>query len=405
LTTRAWLPWLIEDLGLSEQGVQGRLFVSSEEAIFSDDWLVYTANRLLRRDPRFRRLRREALPNAFRLDPVLTSIALAARPEPYEDCLSSAIYNMVWGHEAVFRKIARENPRLLSLLGLCVREQRIPLRREPVQELRDVFLDAGLSKAAWRYLCRYGMRYLRRILEYVPGDSRVDVVIEYLKILEEAGFPPPPTERMLHIIVLAIRDVIPEDTSRGWCVIPRDVLGIALRESATRSDSYGHQVYLEQLACVSNWAARVRPVLDGNQRHAGWAWLCREAEAWAAQQGVERPLRDYSWDSLLGEYQDDDFTVTPLTSARALVEEGSEMEHCIADYGSYCLDGILRVFSIRCAGGGARIATAAICFAERGGWLVMDVKGYANSDVRELRLLAEGIARRYNALTGRTCPR
>lgn len=406
MATRTWLPWLIEDLGLVEQGSQGSLFANQEQTEYSKGWLVFTANRLLRRDPRFRQFIWEVMPRALQYDPVITSIAFAARPEPIGNSLSPAVYNMVWQHEQVFRQVSRENPRLLSLLSVAIQEHHIPLERDPVRELRELFLAAGLSKAAWRYLIRYGMRYLRMIWEYVPGDSRMDIAIEYLKILEEAGLPPPPTERMLHIIISAIRDLIPDDTAHGWCLIPRDVLGIALR-AAPRHDAFAHQVFLEQLASVTWWAARAQPALDKNQRHAGWQWLCREAEAWSSQQLVERRSEGQHWESALSEYQDGDFTVVPLTSAAALFEEAGKMMNCVDDYVEYCLDKGVRLFSIRCANSGARLATASIvAFRDDPSyWFLTEVKGYANSDAGHLWQIAEGIARRYSELTGQTCSR
>jgi hypothetical protein len=105
----------------------------------------------------------------------------------------------------------------------------------------------------------------------------------------------------------------------------------------------------------------------------------------------------------LGEYQDGDFTVVPLTSAAALFEEAREMVNCVNDYVEYCTEKGVRLFSIRCAKSGARLATASVvAFRDDPSyWFLTDVKGRANNDAGHLWQVAEGIARRYNALTSR----
>lgn len=404
LTTRAWLPWLIEELGIAGKIAQDDLITDDEWVSYFNNWLVDITHRLLRQDPRFRRLRREVLPRAFRLDKELIGIALAARPKPLGGSLTSSVYNVVWRHEQAFRQVARENRQLLPLLYLCIEEGRVELRRDPVQELRNLLMNAGLSKAAWRYLCRYGMRYVGMILWHGRGKSRVDIVIEYLETLEKAGFPPPPTERMLRALFWAMATAVPENIGRGWCVIPRDALGISLRASVNRRDSHKHQVYLEQLATVLDWAVCVRPVLDKNQRHAGWPWLCRSAETWDRQWLEQRLSDPRRWESAVAEYQDGAFKVVPLTTASALVEEGREMMNCLADYVGHCAESGVRVFSIRRADSGKRLAVASICTLsdDPDYWYVTDVKGPANGDPGPLSAIASGIAHRYSAAIGRT---
>ena len=97
LCTSWWLRWVIEDLGLSDRDDQGHLFLSDEKIGDAETWLADSAYRLLKPDPRFRRIRSEELPQALNLDPDLVTIALTARA-----CtrgfhhLVSDLYSVVW---------------------------------------------------------------------------------------------------------------------------------------------------------------------------------------------------------------------------------------------------------------------------------------------------------------------
>lgn len=79
LCTSWWLRWVIEDLGLSDRSDQGHLFLSDVEIGNAETWLADTAYRLLKPDPRFRRIRFDELPRALNLAPDLVTIALRAR--------------------------------------------------------------------------------------------------------------------------------------------------------------------------------------------------------------------------------------------------------------------------------------------------------------------------------------
>jgi hypothetical protein len=91
-------------------------------------------------------------------------------------------------------------------------------------------------------------------------------------------------------------------------------------------------------------------------KQATWMSLSRrtrEWEEWVAAESARlarenaRAYKALVWTSELGETKVDKFVFTPLTSWRALAEEGAEMIHCVADYARYCVQGHYRIFAVR----------------------------------------------------------
>src|ERR1700687_113466 len=110
LCTRVWLFPLLRHLGLSDPWQQRHLFVDDDMRSYQQRWLPRVAWERMPNAPRFTRLRRQLVPSALALDRELLSIALASRTYP-RGCgfVSSRLYNRVWGNEAAFRQVAREN--------------------------------------------------------------------------------------------------------------------------------------------------------------------------------------------------------------------------------------------------------------------------------------------------------
>ncbi len=233
LCTSWWLRWVIEDLGLSDRGDQGQLFLSDEEIGNAETWLADTVYRLLKADPRFRWIRSAGLPQALNLDPDLVAIALRARACTRELHLASDLYSTVWQYESEFRQVADENPRLLPLLTVCAQKCGLDPYHDPIAQIRDMFAAAGLSKAAWRHVNQYGARIFKLPWAMSAHQSLADVAIEFLRVLDEAGLPPPPPPAVLNawLRIYVARGTDRVNFRRGWCGVPRDVIAIALRQA------------------------------------------------------------------------------------------------------------------------------------------------------------------------------
>jgi hypothetical protein len=188
LISPRWLLPVIANLDLFGYR-QGDIHFDANETVELRDWLAGTAYRLLRRNPKFRDLRRR-LPGLLRIPSEILSIALACRSRPVGPLIDSRSINDVWRNERAFRLVARENPQLLPLLFAFV--SRIPEgetvhTKDPVQAVKGRFLKGGVSDAAWRYLTKHGSRIFRIPWALTGSQCPLEVATRYLNALDDAG--------------------------------------------------------------------------------------------------------------------------------------------------------------------------------------------------------------------------
>lgn len=395
-----WILWLIDELDLSYGGGQLDLFMSADRCRERNSWLAETAYQLLLTDTEFHKLRTKRLPQSFCLDPDLVRIALKARTHTHGRYLDSGLYSLVWSHEAHFRRVEWENSQLLPLLTAFLRENMPPLDEDPIKEMRGLFLGHGLSKATWRYLVRHGCRMFRQPWRIAGCGTQINPAIEYLRTLQQAGLPPPPSPSVAYILLRAAGDINEGQVyfGRQWCLIDHGVLAVALRQAARISATPDLQSFLPKLRKVLFWAKETQPTLDNNQRHAGWPWLESQSRAWSEERGLMIQARDLAWGSRLSCLEGERYRIIPLCSERALITEGIAMHNCIADYVDDCTANRVRLFSVRSVATGKRVADIGLLHIDKKVWAMWDVAGKANTKVdKGIRELAYYVAQRYNA--------
>ncbi|MDP1536135.1 MAG: hypothetical protein Q8L95_03010 [Burkholderiales bacterium] len=401
LCTSYWLRWVIEVLRLSAGAGQRALFVTDRQVAAHDDWLVSTAYGLLRNDPRFIWLRQEELPRALGLDRELSALAVHAHPARYVGQMPRSTYNLVWRHEHLFRRVARENPQLLRLLELFLREKLLPLKGDPVAEMRDYFRAKGCSEAAWRYVHRHGDRLFSVACKMASNIGLVHVCVSYLRKLDAAGLPAPPPPTLARAW---FRCYIPDDRDRllfftRWCSVHPSVIRVLLLEADARRTVPGFSGFVSEAAGVLHWAIATGHALTKPQARGGWRWLRRRWQVWYAAVQRADALRYPAWGSPLPQTAIGRFDVLPLPDGAALVEEAFAMRNCLDIYAERCHSGGVSLFSVRCVKTGRRIATLGLCTAlVEGGWHVLDIRRFANRPPTvELQWLADDVAQRCNA--------
>jgi hypothetical protein len=231
------------------------------------------------------------------------------------------------------------------------------------------------------------------------NGSAIKVAIEYLRTLDEAGLPPPPTPAIIRMLLTASYEA---DTNKvyfkkDWCAINRDVLAITLHHASSVHVSTGLHNFLTDLRCVTLWAKETTPSLDSNQRHAGWQWLLRQTRHWSKACGLQIGVEGLEWSSYLPLLRMGKYGIVPLLSERELIAEGIAMRNCIATYTDDCAANRARLFSVRMQDSGKRVADIGIYEEEDDVWDVFEVAGKANSSVnKELEQLAQYLARLYS---------
>lgn len=406
LCTALWLQWVIEDLHLGIAAGQRTLFDAPRQAEAQDDWLISTAYGLLRSEPRFVWLRQIGLRRALGLDETLSALAVRARPPRVWGQMPRSTYNLVWAHESRFRQVARENPQLLRLLECCLRDKALPLKGDPVAELRDHFRRSGCSEAAWRYVHRHGDRLFGAACRMATNRHLSQVCVAYLLVLDRAGLPPPPPPSMaqawFRCYVEHGRDRLL--FYRRWCSVHPSVIRAVLLEADARRSSPELSRFVDEAAGVLHWAIATAQALNKSQVRAGWGWLRRRWQSWYAERERMDALRYPDWGSPLPRTVIGRFGVWPLTNGAALVEEAFAMRNCLETYAVRCVAGEVCLFSLRCASTGKRMATLGLCRDRaRKVWLVLDIRRFANRPPTvELQRLAAEVVEQSNAFCDTT---
>jgi hypothetical protein len=117
-----------------------------------------------------------------------------------------------------------------------------------------------------------------------------------------------------------------------------------------------------------------------------WFSFERRYEKWRNEEAnmhEELAPAPAQWDELVPSMDVGDFRFVPLASATALVVEGRQMQHCIADYAHRCRIESLRAFSIRNCESGKRLATMTIKEDAVGNWTIDELNGQRNWAVPE----------------------
>lgn len=289
----------------------------------------------------------------------------------------SAAYTALWLHEAFWTRLEGRAPGLLLFYYLAARRNLVR-PGDDLGLLRARCRALGLSPAGWRFLCRFGEWAYDGLL---PGDEAPEdsAPFEWLVALLEwqaaAGLRQPLHACFVDSLVAA--GALRRDAGGRVAVVldPRLARVAATQVSgplgAGRVAGPG-PIDLDEWIRVLRWMVKERPAFDRNQWRAGWPALRRAHDAWLRRR-LER-----GWDSRVGPFSVDGWSVRPLTTAGELVAEGQRMRHCVASYLDACLAGRYRLFTVEHPETGAPAAT--IGLRQQGGeWQLGQVRGPHNA--------------------------
>lgn len=400
LSSPDWVPFILQDQGLSDFGPQRHLFRRDRAIAIEERWIATEAYKRLLCDERFRRLRKNLLPSALALNPELMRIVRACDERGQGKGVNSEDYSLIWRHERAFSTVARENARLLSLAFKAVEEGEIDASGDLVAQLYDGLRTRGVPRATWRRLAQHGASFLLPALRHFDG-LLLDATAMYLRALSAAQISFPPGDAVLSLWLrnwpgrVNLPELIHEGEGRN-----SPVLAAFLREGQRVAGTLEAAVWVEDAPIVLEWAYTERPELDKLQRRAGWPWLMRQARAWDRRRLLLSHKGPREWPCTLPRYEADGYCSTAIGTLEALVDEGAAFHNCLGTMAGECQRGYAQFFAVRCSQTGARVAVAAVAWhSERQAWLLGNLKGPANTEVppqvREFgKLLAAEYARR-----------
>lgn len=174
---------------------------------------------------------------------------------------------------------------------------------------------------------------------------------------------------------------------------------------ATTPASRGQHALLNEAQDIKDYVKAMN--LQGIQiRSTTWNGIVQASNRWHRQLRREEMLHQWNmtieqrqgwyhaWDSAIAETQVGEYTVTPLTDEKQLLQESTAMDHCVFDYASTCAKGQSRIFSITAHG--QRIATSQIRQDTSNNWRVAQTRGPHNDPVpRDIERLMKQVLNLY----------
>lgn len=292
------------------------------------------------------------------------------------DGLPPALYSLVWRHEASFKDVSDNAPQLVPLLALVMASgSGLGSSHETLRNLRSLVCDLPACGAAnWRWLLKWGLRPLRPFFRAFAGEDESRhgwrATARFLSLWSRAGLPAP----------------LPEPVSQEWAArmmrldeldscCPERVAIVARHAACLSSAEVKDQAC--EMANVLDNSTKPLPLLDRNQKRAGWTWLRREFRDKRRAALVDGEALAHIRDRLPPMISISGFDLVPLKGVQAITEEGRLMDHCMGLTPSlYLRDGQLH-FSVRRAGSGRRLATCSLSIGQQRPTLA-EVRGPGN---------------------------
>lgn len=264
--------------------------------------------------------------------------------------------------------------------------------------LRACFLAAGMSAQGWRFLIRLEQGVLRAVLQFFPPSARIlGGFTHFINLLASALQSEPLRLERCQPALRGVERIL--DRTRGRPGPLREENAriflraiMRARLSPQEEDNLAHEAQ-----DVTDFIYSHAAVLKG----ATWSSLRRRSDAWhRALLVMVDPQKDVRWPALLPRYAIGPYLAVELDCGFLLAEEGLEQRHCIGTYVNACSSGASRVFSLRC--NGRRTATLELQRDPGGSWRLVQIRGKANSVVRDAAVLAAGeaVARAYTEAAG-----
>lgn len=254
-------------------------------------------------------------------------------------------------------------------------------------ELRRFCLENGMTRAGWRFLNRWGKDAYAAILPLVENSQNpFEITSLYVTWQCNGGMKKPIAGELGRRVISCMGDYYhPEITMDPRIAKAADEHLHRLRDPDERLKLARHDWMR-----VITWVNDINPGFDRNQWRSGWKAIYRNYQKWKKLNPAAN-----AWQSALPAFDEGDFHIQPLTSSYELAREGYRMQHCVSTYGTLCLAGKYRLFSVSEISSGKRLVTIGLR-REGDYWRIEQIKGRFNRDpMLEPARLGLLIQRRY----------
>ena len=346
-------------------------------------WLRRGLRTALRRSgamPGLRRAIRDSLP--YRRDQL--ELACRIRRDPGMPMCAADLLEVLRA-EPDYRALRSESPTLLHLCSLTTDPDR-PGRPNVPQRLKSQLRELGLGRAGWRLVCRHGVRAYAALMEGERDRDNIAAIViagaNLIAACQRPGLPPVELMRQL--------GELEHENDTGDPLVPMPLLRAAWDAALALPTRHARRAFAAgAFARAATWwrSARDRPAIPPG---IPWAWFDARTTAWEQRERALRTTDALQWTGPVAAFECQGVRVVPLESLVALWDEGLAMRHCVGgeNFAKACLAGTRRVYSLRDARSGRRLATAS-CLRKPGeAWRLGQVAGFANRDAGRADVLA-----------------
>ena len=258
---------------------------------------------------------------------------------------------------------------------------------------RDIIEHAkgDLNKNEWRYFLKLDPKlHTRMTLDMLRKVARWSAEVK--TVIDPTSFDG------LHSLYVRLTQRI----ARPWADA---TMSVALRHWAASEDRPATAYFMaEDRNTLADWLAATPEETPETIIRKQYTGLFGRARTWHRNQNRYnyRMAKDSNavWKSAITDtLYIDGLAVVPLTTGKALIEEGEIMNHCVGTYADKCERGQSRIFSVR---GKVRpdderkhVGTLELC-PHNGEWKINQLYGPSNSSVdAEVRKVCVSVANRY----------
>ncbi len=237
--------------------------------------------------------------------------------------------------------------------------------------LRNVCIEGGMTKAAWRFINRYGKDAYAALLPQIEGTKNAfEVASAYVNWQCDGGVKAPLACELGRRLIICLGDYY--DTKMYLDPRVAKAADDHWRELAKpeKRQYFARREWMQ----VITWMRDVRPVFDRNQWRSGWSAIYRNYLKWKKLNPAAN-----TWHSVLPAFEEGEFHVQPLTSSYDLAQEGYRMQHCVITYAQLCHAGKYRLFSVSEISTGRPLVTIGLS-REGNYWKIDQIKGRSNRD-------------------------
>jgi PcfJ-like protein len=257
--------------------------------------------------------------------------------------------------------------------------------------IKSELMRQGVNSRGWRLCIDHGDALFSPLAEHfmqnLPPHECAIQACGWLRVLQACEMDVLPPYELVNSILSwripggRLESIPPLFLRAAW----KATVGAAYcSDKANNVHARADRFVKNELVPLAQWffGTQAHKVIHPDRLKSGWETLrrIRREELMARL----RPVLEQGWPPVVQRYTSGPFVLVGLCNEAALDEEGAAMSHCVGSFGDQCRYQPLRIYSVRKAKSGERVATLSVKETQPGIWSVDQLKGPSNTSASSL---------------------